>query len=523
MSQYRVRGTSDSKMPSRVNINGQIVSIPHSSTIASFVDSLSNPELPTRCSVFYAGANVVFVSYPECAEELRRTNPEIFATAIQFLSHFRSDEKVASIAQPVCNCPKDSHWWVHDVAQHWPSTTLEAGSQLFDSMCSIAHSGLMNTKEVGFTCPWPTIEKLVKSSDKSLKATGRATWPTKYTDVFGDNPQLIVHMLWSIFNQFPDAYNPLFLLYSLVRMSRLTVMAALARILGWARQLVDHANQALDVNLQLRRYLGKFDLLIEFMDETRLAFGRGGDMAIYRAWHLSEGREREDVVLFASRALCMDTFKDSYDLQAEKLVFIGTFFYEICDTTSVFGFNIMGEEWPPLSPRIVTKPYNPFTKYLEDPGLIKTDACEKIYKMASFNGCAAPNCFALKATLDRKLQACSACHVVRYCSPECQHAAWKHVEIPHRPICRLLSTITKKLGIEWRKFTHPDQQALLQKNVERLTVKEAQDIKDLELRMSTWRMLARAKPTEESSSDVFKKVMNAMNTVQELQRMNAAK
>ncbi|KIY63373.1 hypothetical protein CYLTODRAFT_426163 [Cylindrobasidium torrendii FP15055 ss-10] len=520
-----VRGSQDSKMPTLVNINGKIVPIPHPSTIAAFIDSLSNPDHPTRCSVFYAGVEKVFTSHSECAEELRRMNPDIFATAIRFLSHFRSDTNVATIAQPVCKCPKDSNWWVHDVAQRRPSTASEASEQLFESICSIAHRGLMDKKEVGFTSPWPTIEKLVKSSDKSLKATGRAIWPMKYADVFGGNPLILAYMLWTIFNHFPDAYNPLFLLYSLTRMSSSTMMPALARVPSWARQLVDHANRTLDANHRLRRYLGKFDLLTEFMNEVRLVLSQGGDMSVFSAWHLPEDRISEDAVLFASRALCMDIFKDSYDEQAERLAIIGSFFYESCNSpNAIFGLDL-DEEWPPLSPRIRTELYNPFEQYQADPSLLIKDACEKMHNLTVFGGCAAPNCSVSSATLDRKLQSCSACHVVRYCSQECQHAAWKHPEISHKPMCRLFSTVNKKLGVDWKKFktTESDQEAILNRSIERLTAKEAEDIIDSELRIVTWRMLARSEPTGEVSRKIFRLFMEGTHKVQKIQREKVTK
>ncbi|KIY62667.1 hypothetical protein CYLTODRAFT_447065 [Cylindrobasidium torrendii FP15055 ss-10] len=521
-----VRGCKDSKMPSRVNINGNMVSIPHPSTISAFVDSLADPEIPTRCSLFYAGVEDVFCAYPECAEELRRMHPQIFAAAIRFLSYPRSKEDVANIAQPECRCPEDANWWVHDVPRNRPSTTSGAGAQLFDSICSIASRGLVDTKEVGFTIPWPTIEKLVKQSEKSLKATGHATWPSKYADVFGTNPRFLVQMLWSIFEQFPDAYHPLFLLYSLVKLNQSPAMAALARVPGWARQLLNHTTSTLDAGFEVRRYLGKFDLLTEFMNETRVILGRGGDgMDVFRAWHQHDDYyAKNDVVLFASRALCMDIFEGCVDIQTEKLAAIGTFFYGLCECpTSVFGVNLLGDKWPKLSPRIKTESANQFSRYQSDRSLLKTDACHRIHDIAVFNECAAPNCLKSTATLNRKLQACSGCHIVRYCSQKCQRDAWKHSDIPHKPMCRLFSTVTKNLGVDWKKFTTPEQQAILKKNIVCLTEKEAQEVIDLEMKMSTWRTLASMNPTKEVTVDFFRAFMKGMLNVQEMQRAEVDK
>ncbi|KIY63911.1 hypothetical protein CYLTODRAFT_493533 [Cylindrobasidium torrendii FP15055 ss-10] len=525
---FAVRTRETSHVPVNVEINGCIVPTPHPATIAIFIDSLSNPERPTRCSLFYAGIERQLTSFRENTENLRRVHPEVFEAAVRFVSHPRGIQDILSMTSSayICDCPDDDDWWVHDTAGHYPTKPSEAGAQLFDSICAVIHRGLIDESIVGLTMPWPTIEKLVRQSDKSGKNTARAIWPSKYTDVFGENPQNIIQMLWNLLNLFPDAIHPLFLLHTLTKLSRSTVMAALANVPGWAVQLLEHANKTLDANHQLRGYRGKFDILLDLLEETTNEFSYGGsNLNLFHAWRRDNQEIDRDVVLFASRALCLDVFKDKQNEHTRRLVTIGSFFYETRESMNIIaGYTLIDNKWPPLSPRIDTSPtYNPFARYHDDPGQVKLEACKRIHLAVISNQCASPDCLASTDTLGRKLQACGGCHIVRYCSQGCQHAAWKHSDIPHKAVCRLYSTITKKLGIDWKRCTYPDQQDILKKTLSSMTEKEARDAIDHEKNFMTWRSLLRSSPSKTLDANEFRKFTHRMYSTMEMVEQQRAR
>ncbi|KIY74117.1 hypothetical protein CYLTODRAFT_93832 [Cylindrobasidium torrendii FP15055 ss-10] len=498
------------------DVNGQPITFPHPGTIQTFVDSLANPVKLSRCSMFFAGITEIFCSFRETVAELRGTHPEIFVAAIKFIAHPRRKETLQAMASAalVCNCPEDFDKWVHDAAQHRPKTALEAGEQLFNSICYIIHKCLVDTKDLtprsirkgpqGFrgdmTSKWPTLAKLFRQSEKSLEAVGHRTWPSKSTDIFSNDPRAIVRALWVTFDAFPNAREPLFLLYALTQLARTVVNEELPRIPDWPQQLLDHTKNTLDTgsDQELRTFLAM----------------QGVSFAMLTPWNPLQQRE---IVLLCSRALCMGTFKGKGDEQTFKLIRIANVAYELCDgANQLLGFKI-DPEWPPLSPLISTTPYNPYTQYRDNPEGLRLEACEKLCLLSVSTECAAPDCRQSSIDLGRKLQMCSGCRVVGYCSKECQAAAWKHHEIPHKPACRLISKVNANIGVDWRKYQSSNEvRQTVKKRIDLVTKEDAKQIWDWGLRVGTWNDLLRVSPGGVDVSK-FRQLMNSCYEMERLQ------
>lgn len=75
---------------------------------------------------------------------------------------------------------------------------------------------------------------------------------------------------------------------------------------------------------------------------------------------------------------------------------------------------------------------------------------EFVYKLCILLGqrrrseqCCAPDCTETWSSADRKFRFCTGCGRASYCSNKCQKSAWKHADLPHKQVCRLLSSMVK--------------------------------------------------------------------------------
>ncbi|EJD50653.1 hypothetical protein AURDEDRAFT_112233, partial [Auricularia subglabra TFB-10046 SS5] len=75
--------------------------------------------------------------------------------------------------------------------------------------------------------------------------------------------------------------------------------------------------------------------------------------------------------------------------------------------------------------------------------------------------CAAAGCGRPEHELEKRLLVCSQCHLVRYCSKECQKAHWKTGKSPHKDICPLIKELLQvaDLKLEREEFAEACQKA----------------------------------------------------------------
>lgn len=75
--------------------------------------------------------------------------------------------------------------------------------------------------------------------------------------------------------------------------------------------------------------------------------------------------------------------------------------------------------------------------------------------------CAAAGCGRPEHELEKRLLVCSQCHMVRYCTKECQKAHWKSGKTPHKDVCPLLKELLKvaDLKLEREEFAEACRKA----------------------------------------------------------------
>ncbi|KIY61924.1 hypothetical protein CYLTODRAFT_459444 [Cylindrobasidium torrendii FP15055 ss-10] len=262
--QQAILASPNSNIPPLGSVEGQqVLNMPNSATITAFIDSLKPSLLPSRCSRFFWGMFICFLPGPsrKVIEQLRRSNPEIFTAALKFIATPRTREELVALGSSmlVCDCPLDAAYWVHALVDKRPTTATEAAEQFFDSLCGIVRDGLgVQKRYTGTFSDWPTLDSLVRASEKSLKRTGSAIWPSKHSDVFLGKHEEVVSMVWRIFDTFPATQEPLRLFFVLWKLSPSTVSRAATLIDGsrWPAQLLSNANRTFDDSItKTRRFL----------------------------------------------------------------------------------------------------------------------------------------------------------------------------------------------------------------------------------------------------------------------------
>ncbi|KIY61379.1 hypothetical protein CYLTODRAFT_478917 [Cylindrobasidium torrendii FP15055 ss-10] len=487
MNSQTERGGHSSKMESIEAVKKpDLEDMPHPAAIASFVNSLSSA-LPTRCFRFYFQMFDLLRSAPDVAEELRHSHPEIFSTTLRFMTTPRTRRELLALwdALILCHCPNDDTDLCH-TSYGMPSSATETVDLFFSSLCGIVVAGLkgLDGRFAENIPNWATLDNLVRESRKSLKHTGRATWPSEHADIFFGKPAQVVGMLWRIFDTFPTTEQPLFLFYIIWKLSPATVFRVVASIEDgyWPKQLIGHANSVFDEGGWAESELHSH-LLPQLLMEVALGFTQNLDLAFLLLW----SNYNLDVVRFASRLLLSSAFKDRSDEQTAHLSQLGSLFWTIASAIPLSDGTLADfsdEERKALSPRIEA-PHGSGPRSISGAGQWLDDidantarhgARINLMNAALSEACAAPECSQTTSTMNRRFQGCGKCCLARYCSKECQVAAWRHPVVPHKPVCRFLQELNAKLQVDWAKIRMPAQQDTLHKRSEYLSLQECKDL-----------------------------------------------
>ncbi|KIY60670.1 hypothetical protein CYLTODRAFT_460550 [Cylindrobasidium torrendii FP15055 ss-10] len=220
-----------------------------------------------------------------------------------------------------------------------------------------------------------------------------------------------------------------------------------------------------------RETTDRFEILVNLLYEVTLTFGREEDTTLLLSWC---GHDL-NVVRFASRVLSTDAYKNLGVSHTGMLAYIGEIFWEFAVAARK---DFSDEERKSISPLIKAPPAEILDIFIDEPSIddLRKQACARLINAALSKSCAAPGCKETTTTQDRRFQACGQCHIALYCSKQCQVAAWKHFEIPHRPICHSLKAINQKLEVDWMKIGTAARQDALWKRADRLTLQECRNI-----------------------------------------------
>lgn len=99
----------------------------------------------------------------------------------------------------------------------------------------------------------------------------------------------------------------------------------------------------------------------------------------------------------------------------------------------------------PLHPRVVELD----EKYFPPPDNVRSTDESVISFISDFRQdqrCSAYHCTNSLQSVGKAFQRCGRCHIVAYCSRECQTTSWKQEEHPHKRICPLLCNLVDKAG-----------------------------------------------------------------------------
>ncbi|KIY65416.1 hypothetical protein CYLTODRAFT_492349 [Cylindrobasidium torrendii FP15055 ss-10] len=473
------------------------MSMLHPASIAFFVDSLSPSVLPCCCSLFFFG---MYQEIVPKVNELRSIHPEIFSAALKCITSPRTREELVALGSAllVCNCPVSHNCVVADL----PKTATAAGVQFFNSLCGIVSAGLWMDREPmqHSSSNWKTLDSLVRASRKAFKQTGRAPWPSQHNDIFLGKPKEVVGMIWRIFDTFPETDGPLILFCTLWTLSPATTSPIVSFIEDgrWPAQLIGHANRVFDEESRMHTQSGSdnFNTLLLLLGQVAAAF-RTLDFESLDLW----SKHNLDVVRFASRVLRSDAFKDRSDGQATTLINIGSTFW--ADSLMIPPDGTTGdfseEERKTISPRI-NAPQQQRSENLsqragtlseEEFARLRSLTCTRLINAALSEACAAPDCSHTTTTKNRRFAICERCCLASYCSTECQAAAWKHVEVPHKPVCKFMEEINKKLKVNWRKIRYGAHRDALRQRSACLSQQECADIMDWTDSLIMWRACAK--------------------------------
>ncbi|KIY64311.1 hypothetical protein CYLTODRAFT_446091 [Cylindrobasidium torrendii FP15055 ss-10] len=480
--------------------------MPHPAGIASFVDVLSPLGMVPVCSGYFTEFHDLFTSTPEVTNELRRSHPEIFSAALQFIARPRTHQEILAYGNMlvVCNCPHDP---TLGAAHSKIATATMAGERFFDNLCGIVLAGLgVYEPSIESLSKVVTLDDLVKESKQTFKRTGRTTWPSEHVDIFpAEEPSQVVCMLWRIFNAFPKTEKPLYLFLVLWKLSYATVFRLVYRIEDgrWPEQLIGHADRAFDYGGRAKNELHTHILLSLLMD-VALSHGRYLDMVNILIW----SEHNLDVTRFASRLLLSDAFKDLANDQTTFLSRLGAMFWEIAYKVPLLHgatADFSKEERASLSPRIDAPKLPSLTACLQlnqaniDIATARERTCASLISTVRSEACAAPECFETTATKNHSLLICGRCHLALYCSRECQKAAWKHSEFPHKPMCHgLLKKLNEKLEVDWKQIRAPEQQNALHERSKYLSLQDCRDVEMWLYKSVSWKGYERAFRVQDS-------------------------
>ncbi|KAF8918608.1 hypothetical protein CPB85DRAFT_1430311 [Mucidula mucida] len=430
-----------------------------------FVTSLSSPGSPSRCATFYVQCIHTFCG-PGAHAHLRATRHDVFTSAMRFITHSRTETELSALERRIakCRCGDSTQNQIHLMGRVdpalWPPT-LQGVFEAFTALITVCFSSDIRN-------PRPeviTLDKARKRSHKAEKRGQKPLWPEKTHDLFVDPPETTLFVLWRLFYRFRS--RPLLsALNVLIHISGSTLSSLFPKIPAFPGQLMNYFEEEV-TKLQTAEEdraqpLATAVILLRLSAQIPLGTG---DFSAYLFWQ----PRAHNILQMLTRARVVASCLPGNTPQRGAVL-------SVMDN---IGMSFVGVYHAHLSQTL--SQYSPqFCQYpqLENVPQLTGNAFTHIQSAASSDRCHNPDCAETHSTQNRRFSACGGCSIICYCSPQCQKAAWKHVDVPHKRLCTLLQNFQKKVGMTGQElkvhYTQEETAEIITRSG--VTTKEAEDI-----------------------------------------------
>ncbi|KAF9024264.1 hypothetical protein BDZ89DRAFT_1069233 [Hymenopellis radicata] len=421
-----------------------------------FVSSLSSPGSPSRCATFYVQCIHAFCG-PGAHSHLRATRHDVFTSAMRFVTHSRTEAELSALERriPICKCGDLAQNHIHMMGRvnsaPWPPTLQGIFEAFATLIVSCFSSDIRN--------PQPkiiTLDKARKRSNKAEQRGQKPLWPEKTHDLFVNSPETTLFVIWRLFYRFRS--RPLLnALNVLIHISESTLSSLFPKMPAFPGQLMNYFEEEV-TKLRTEKenqVLPLATVVILLRLSTQIPLGTG-DFNAYLFW---QPRAHNILPNAHQSPLCRRAALLSV-LTNVGSSFVGVFKGDLSQTLSQYS--------PQFRQLSSLKNVPQFTG----------NAFNHIQSAASSDRCQNPDCAETHSTQNRRFSACSGCSIICYCSPECQKAAWKHADAPHKRLCALLQDFKKKVGMTGQElkaqYTEEETAGIIIRSG--VTTEEAEDI-----------------------------------------------
>ncbi|EIN10205.1 hypothetical protein PUNSTDRAFT_125170 [Punctularia strigosozonata HHB-11173 SS5] len=427
----------------------------------AFVQSLEDPSHPRHCASFYETCLLDMLDEVHTGKlEISRSKfpgrfPDAFDTMMRFLSYPRSSAELHAVAESLktCHC---------DLSQPFVKTLHKSSSQ------TASRPGVKDCWHLMCDFIGSAVEHFIGTDhsvrSKLKKSQRRLTWPASTDDVAPYGLEATINALANLVEL--RISSVLTILRSIVAVFGRT--AALQILLkhetlpsSLYALLVYYADAAWQHDPRKLRNLDKPYSTIFALDLTSQYF-----MDLISSPPL-------DLITFLLRA---DQPSDAFVTQWSRILdwatatrdslppgFVRrfntphkpnsyTYLLDILDRAPVIGGvlhlrqSTSAMPGPTISPAIARVAENSYM-----PIVASLDGATRQYGQNA--RCFARGCPWTEAVAMRRFSVCGGCEHMKYCSPECQRAAWADAVAPHKPICRLLALLRER-GLECLVWAH---------------------------------------------------------------------
>ncbi|KAK0204116.1 hypothetical protein DFS33DRAFT_861530 [Desarmillaria ectypa] len=411
-----------------------------------FVISLSNPQRPVHCALFYVSCLKIFTSTPETIISLQKTRHDIFDTLIRFLTVPRSRSEVLSFGTSLENCActveTDSDIkLIHNLRDfRYPKSQCTFTDVLESIMELVVRAIIRPEVNTGI----PQLRKVGKEAHKAERSGLQPQWPTKATDTFPQGADLTMHMLWTWVDLY-EVTHIITYINILLRSSGSTFVSSFSKMPDYPSRILAIFESRLDkLNSGKYREVHPFDLA-SIHDFIRLTGTVGSasmrkDLGIMMQMVILWQPHGEALLLLLAKALRIASSTSnsfvSHLIIKERFQDTGGMIHHMYlkqkDVTQYH------PHFLPESRRIAAAMTNP------DPYASTAAALKSLLDMDKCGLYGCPQTFTLQG---KRFQYCGGCGKIPYCSQTCQRRAWRHPGAPHKAVCATLKKICDVVGI----------------------------------------------------------------------------